>query len=164
VKKGWFYTEKIVAVLLILSGLLGLFAIGAKYSDFLELKKSQWMPIYVNSWTFLKSNHFGIIISSLFIFSGIMLLMSKKVGWITAITLGIGYIYQFLKTLFELSNDGTSANTYVNIYYLIQLILLAALLQKPFRNKYLVTFKTWLIVILLLTFFISYPYWIKYLL
>ena len=148
--------EKIIGISLIIWGFIVLYFYIITMKRIFEITNLSWEEISLFKIT--KNYHFQFIIAILNLASGILLILSKRIGWIgsivTAIVNGLGLII-FLWIFFnnDESIDNEITNTELLIFSSITILFLTfglVLMNKVFRNEYQPTKKTWLIMTLII--------------
>jgi hypothetical protein len=143
--------EKIIASIFILSGVL-MFYTSWDYFVYLLNWTKEYMPLKkyeISYYKVFKNYHLSFLLPLASIFAGILLLLSKKAGWvISVIVLLINCdtgIYLLYKMGCLKAPDTTSLVIVITMLVIIVLLLIVLML-KPFRLKYKPTKQIFLIV------------------
>lgn len=154
--KNWTVFEKGVAILQIVIGFL--LIIGFLYTNyysfnvFLESEGLSWNDVSVLA--MLKKYGMSVFFDLFTIFSGIQLLRSKKIGWITSL---VYWFFLGLVFLLNIFNSEPSQVIFSIIKSLVYLSIGYLLLSKYFQAKYQPTKQNyWVAVLLGAVLFLNY--------
>jgi predicted neutral ceramidase superfamily lipid hydrolase len=161
--RGLAWTEKIIAVLLIVFACVKIYALSFSMYWTFDIAFNQahltWKEI---SLTKVVSNyHLETILSLATLVGAILLLCNKKPGWILTAAISIIGLVQFIIMLVKFKGDKHQLGNDLWLYLLpgiliaVYLTFLILLLQKPFRIKYAMTRKSWLTILLLVLIYFT---------
>jgi hypothetical protein len=153
--RNWKITEKSIGVFQIIWGSLTLgltiwstkllFDIGFEHLDY------SWEDISISK--VIKNYHYQILLPLLTIFAGVLLILNKRIGWLTGVLTSALYGISMISSPWTIENKEMENETLIYIFAgLVSLIFIAItglLLTKQIRIKYNPTKKTWLIIGLL---------------
>ncbi len=149
--------EKVIATLLIILAVLELLSViwQLQFSITIgfESKRLTWESI--SFLTIFKNYHLSVFLSLLTLFAATALLFTKKIGWVLSIAASIVHCLSYIMLLLNLKATYTkSANStfYVinGLFIGLCLTFVILLLQKAFKDKYFVSNKMWLTIIVVL--------------
>ncbi len=150
--RTWLIIEKIIAVLIAVWGMFALYSITliifrvvhTGYSNAMNTTNFQIVLIY----------HLNFLLALASMFAGALLMFNDKDGWLLSIICSGMYALAFFVSSRVNSKDAQQPYfEFFKSYSLIALLFLAIfilLVQKPFRKKYYVTARNWVIVTLIM--------------
>lgn len=151
--------EKVASILLMVWGIVALYyaiiKINYTYAFYL---KAEYEFGEISIFKIIRNFYFPVVIPVVTIVFSILLLLSKRIGWIgsiiTSFVNGLGLMILLWKSIKDLENgnDGEYSLEYF-IFTSIVIILLVVggvLLNKMFRQKYSPTLKEWIGIVIII--------------
>jgi hypothetical protein len=151
--KPWKITISTVGAIQIIFGIIIIYFNVKLILHVLELIKDfNDLDREITGFDVFKRYQFMLVVGLLFIIAGILLILSKKIGWVTSLSVWITFAFSFVSLLFF--KDVTTTVLYENNseywFYGCMIVVIVAsvtiLLLKPIREHYRVTSKSWLYV------------------
>ena len=146
-------SEKVIGIILITWSCIKLYYTSSNLINIFEISDLSWEEVSI--FKVVKNYHFQYIIPILSIVSGLLLILNKRVGWIGSTVMsfvtGIGIIILSWKLY---NAEGNSIEITISDFLLpsfltvLFLIIGLVLLSKVYREEYLPTKNTWIIMIL----------------
>ena len=160
----WTITEKTIASILIVLACLQLYSGLSTLKFMLDISFSlgqlTWDKISLTK--IFKNYHLQTLLGLVTISGATLLLFNKKLGWILSAAVAVIQAINIILMLVIYKGSNYKKEGFSFVYLLVGLIILfylaaaTLLVQKPFRNKYSPTNKSWLsILVLVLIFFID---------
>lgn len=149
--KPWKITISIVGAIQIIFGILIIYFNVKLILHVLELIKDfNDLDREITGFDVFNRYQFMLLVGLLFIIAGILLILSKKIGWVTSVSAWITFAFSIASLL--RFNDVTTTVLYENNseywFYGCMIVVIVAsltiLLLKPIREHYLVNSKSWL--------------------
>jgi len=147
--------EKIIGISLVIWSFIVLYYNIITFKYIIEITNLSWEEISLFKIT--KNYHFQFIIAILNLASGILLILSKRIGWMGSVVMSIVNGLGFIIFLWPLNTDESIHNEMTNSELLMfsSIIILffifgLVLLNKVFRKKYQPTKNTWVIITLII--------------
>jgi hypothetical protein len=132
--RHWKITEKVIAIFFIIWGAVLLsFEIHGWYQIF-QFTHISWQDF--SSTKFLKNYHLDFLLLSLTLFSGIMLFIEKRAGWILSASISLFTPFNYLIYLYF--NSDVERSFYI-AYFCIAVVfwtIFILLISKPIRMNY----------------------------
>ena len=149
--KNWTLFEKIISGFQIIFGIATisflLWSLNSRITTIFELSDYTWNDISYRK--LIKNHYFFTSLGTLSVVSGILLLKSKKVGWILSVSnwllYGLGILINSINRYYSNESIIESNSDYIiiGIAIISFLILALCLTLKPFRTKYKPNLKSW---------------------
>ena len=160
-KKG-IILKKIISVFLILWGTTALIWSIFIFKEHSELYEKIYRKIEATPSVFsaIKIYHLTFIIPLFNVFSGIVLLQNKKIGWILAILSSVLNCINAIRAIIDSPSD-FGANLKWGAITAIFLTISIMLVTKPILSIYKPTKTTWLTIIFIVLLFLSYSIMIE---
>lgn len=151
-QKNWIIIEKIIGGLLAIWGMVVLYNTTAVVLQ--GINYGHVPPPNLSYMHVLKMNHLYFLLALATMFAGTLMVFNDKDGWLLSVICTAMYaIVFFISARF---NSQAATQPYFQFfkgYFLMALLFLAVtilLIQKPFRQKYHVTTKNWILTISIL--------------
>lgn len=140
-KKWLVVSEKIIAILLILSGLMSVFVMISLYISSIDIQEN-FGGSFPTPMGWLRRNSVTLFLALFSITGGLLLLLGKRLGWLLAVTTLVASVLLIVYTLFfshlgRVDFDPSfEKHTRIFLFVALWLLCIFILTRKGMRSKY----------------------------